>query len=106
MNTRPLILKEASKQSDYLLVHAKPKNKPIMTNIIFLLLYNLRPYYPKLKSLQQIRQSTITEWLKIYGLRQTQYMAGHRYVSSTERNNTDRMDGLKKELKAHHLLDK
>lgn len=106
MNVRPTILKEASKQSDYFLVHAKPKNQPIMSNVISLLLYRLRPYYPKLKSLRQIRQSTITEWLKIYGLRQTQYMAGHRYVSSTERYNVDKMEGLKKELKNHYVLDK
>lgn len=106
MNTRPLILKEANKQSDYLLTHVKPNNTPIMSNVISLLLYELRKYYPKLKSLQQIRQSVITEWLKVHRLRQTQYMAGHRYVSSTERYNTDKMEGLKKEIKLHHVLDK
>lgn len=33
---------------------------------------------------KQIRTSVITHWLKHYNLRQVQYMAGHKYVSSTE----------------------
>jgi site-specific recombinase XerD len=33
---------------------------------------------------KQVRTSVITHWLKQFNLRQVQYMAGHRYVSSTE----------------------
>jgi site-specific recombinase XerD len=105
LNVRPVILKEANKSSDYFLVNSG-QGKDLLTNVISLLLRKLRPNYPKLKSLQQIRQSVLTEWLKQYGLRKTQYMAGHRYVSSTERYNVDRMEGLKKELKTHYLLGK
>jgi len=32
----------------------------------------------------QIRASVITLWIKTYGLRKTQYMAGHKYIHSTE----------------------
>jgi len=33
---------------------------------------------------KQVRTSVITHWLKQFNLRQVQYFAGHRYVSSTE----------------------
>ena len=42
----------------------------------------------------QLRQSVITEWLKEKGLRQVQYMAGHRYVSNTERYLTTNLQDL------------
>ena len=40
---------------------------------------------PQVKSPKQIRASVISWWLKNYNLRQVQYMATHKYVSSTER---------------------
>jgi len=33
---------------------------------------------------KQIRASVITLWIKTYGLRKTQYTAGHKYIHSTE----------------------
>ena len=101
-NTRPEILKKADNKSAYLLVnHGKGK---LLSNVISIVLRKLHAAFPKLTSLQQIRQSVISEWLKEHGLRKTQYMAGHRYVSSTERYNVDKLEGLKKELNAHYLL--
>jgi integrase/recombinase XerD len=46
----------------------------------------------------------ITAWIKQHGLRKAQYMAGHRYVSSTERYNEDKLEELKKEVNMHYLL--
>jgi integrase/recombinase XerD len=105
VNTRPAILQKANKQSDYFLInHGKGKN--ILSNVISGLLKQLSCHYPKLNNLQQIRQSVITIWLREQGLRKTQYMAGHRYVSSTERYNVDRIEGLKKELKMCYAFKK
>jgi len=53
---------------------------------------------------QQIRQSTVTYWLKTMNLRQVQYMAGHKYVSSTERYKANNMEDLKKNLEKFHPL--
>jgi len=53
----------------------------------------------------QIRQSVITEWLKEKNLRTVQYMAGHRYISSTERYKTSNLEDLKDALNKHHLLN-
>ena len=61
-------------------------------------------YEPKLKSMAQIRASVITNWLKHYNLRESQYMAGHRFVSSTERYRTDNLEDLQKEIEKYHPL--
>jgi site-specific recombinase XerD len=104
--TRPAILQEANKQSDFFLVHHGHGNTELFENVIYKLIKNIRPYYPKLKNVQQIRQSVITEWVKQHGLRKAQYFAGHRYVSSTERYRVDQLQGLKNELKTHYVLKK
>ena len=61
-------------------------------------------YEPNLKSMAQIRASVITNWLKHYNLREVQYMAGHKHVSSTERYRTDNLEDLQKELEKYHPL--
>lgn len=43
---------------------------------------------------KQIRASVITHWLKNEGLRKTQYLAGHRYISSTEKYLPNNLQGL------------
>jgi integrase/recombinase XerD len=57
-------------------------------------------------SAMQIRQSTITWWLKTMNLRQVQYMAGHKYVSSTERYQTNYLDNLQSKLEKCHPLSR
>jgi integrase/recombinase XerD len=46
----------------------------------------------------------ITNWLKHFNLRETQYMAGHKYVSSTERYRMDNLEDMQKELEKYHPL--
>ncbi len=38
----------------------------------------------KFVNFKQIRASVITYWIKTYGLRKAQYLAGHRHINSTE----------------------
>jgi len=75
-----------------------------MKNSLLHLNYALRKLNPKYKHAKQIRQSVITEWLKEKNLRNVQYMAGHRYVSSTERYKTTNLEDLKEALNKHHPL--
>jgi integrase/recombinase XerD len=75
-----------------------------MKNSFLHLLYGLRKLNPKLINAQQIRQSVITVWLKTKDLRTAQYMAGHRYVSSTERYQVNQLDDLQEALNIHHPL--
>ena len=75
-----------------------------LQNTLLHLNHALRKINPKVKHAVQIRQSVITEWLKEKDLRAVQYMAGHRYVGSTERYKTNNLEDLKEALNKHHLL--
>jgi integrase/recombinase XerD len=59
----------------------------------------------KIKSAKQIRRSVIVNWLKHYNLREVQYMAGHKYVSSTERYRLNNIDDLQSKLDKFHPLN-
>jgi len=64
----------------------------------------LQKLNPKVINANQIRGSVITFWLQRYNLRQVQYMAGHKYVSSTERYQVLDTDDLQNELQKHHPM--
>ena len=66
----------------------------------------LKQTNPGIKSAGQIRRSTITYWLKNHNLRQVQYMAGHKYVSSTERYQQNNIEDLQKEVGRYHPLNR
>jgi site-specific recombinase XerD len=57
---------------------------------------------PQIKDLHHIRTSVISHWYKHHNTRQVQYMAGHRYVSSTERYRTDKLESLQEQLEKLH----
>jgi integrase/recombinase XerD len=64
----------------------------------------LQQLNPKVISVNQIRSSVITAWLQQHHLRQVQYMAGHRYVSSTQRYQVLNADDWQNELQRHHPM--
>jgi integrase/recombinase XerD len=57
---------------------------------------------PEILHPKQISASVITYWLKNHNLRQVQYMAGHKYVSSTERYQLNNLDELQSKLEKYH----
>ena len=71
-------------------------------------LYNLfrmlKRKYPKITSGSVIRNSVITEWTKTMDIRIVQYMAGHKWVGTTERYSNYNLDGLKESLGKYHPL--
>ncbi len=75
-----------------------------VTNRIKHMFDQLKKLNPKVINAKQIRGSVITAWLKKENLRQAQYMAGHKYVSSTERYQLDGIDDLQNELQHHHPM--
>jgi len=58
----------------------------------------------KFINFKQVRTSVITHWLKQYNLRQVQYMAGHRYVSSTENYLANQMEDLQADIEQFHPI--
>jgi len=72
--------------------------------ITAMLLKHLRKINTRIKNLDQVRASVITHWVKIYDLRKAQYMAGHRYVSSTEDYKELILDDLQSDVEKFHPL--
>jgi site-specific recombinase XerD len=68
------------------------------------LIRQLQKLNPNIINVNQIRSSVITSWLQRYHLRQVQYMAGHKYVSSTERYQVLNSDDWQSELGKHHPM--
>jgi integrase/recombinase XerD len=73
-------------------------------NIIQKLIKTVQQQHPQVKDLQQIRTSVITNWLKIHNLRKVQYMAGHKYVSSTEAYQINNIEELQDDIKKYHPI--
>jgi len=103
LKTREQILKEQDKESDHLIVSAGSGNK--INNLLYNLMKKLREQFGDQISYKLIRTSVITYWLKRHNLRQTQYMAGHRYVSSTEAYFINDLEGLSEDITKFHPLD-
>lgn len=60
--------------------------------------------HEQVKQASQIRASTIAEWTRIHDVRVVQYMAGHKYVSTTEKYQGSHLEDLKEQLKKYHPL--
>ncbi|WP_438426246.1 tyrosine-type recombinase/integrase [Aquimarina macrocephali] len=73
----------------------------IITNTI---IKKLKKYNRKIESNKQIRASVITNWLSQYNLRKTQVLAGHRYISSTERYLQDDLENLHEIVNNYHPI--
>lgn len=73
-------------------------------NITQSMLRHLRTINRRIKNFDQIRASVITQWLKQYDLRKVQYLAGHKYVSSTEQYKANNIDELQDDITKFHPL--
>ena len=58
----------------------------------------------KYQHLRQLRQSRIVVWIKQYGLREAQYLSGHKGISSIERYQKQDIEDLRKQIKKFHPL--
>jgi site-specific recombinase XerD len=82
----------------------KPISERNINNRIKYMFDQLKKLNAKVINAKQIRSSVITEWLRKNNLRQVQYLAGHKYVSSTERYQCNNLDDLQNELQQHHPM--
>ncbi|PKV52457.1 integrase/recombinase XerD [Aquimarina sp. MAR_2010_214] len=72
--------------------------------IVNAIIKKVRKYNQKVQNGKQIRASVITNWLSQYNLRKTQYLAGHRYISSTERYLQDDLENLHEIVNNYHPI--
>lgn len=59
---------------------------------------------PRFINFKQVRASVITHWLAQYNLRQVQYMAGHKYVSTTEGYLVNQVEDLQADIEQFHPI--
>lgn len=100
--TRRIIQDITGNQSEHMF--STLKNSPHFANSLKTLMVHAKKLNSKVKNPVQIRASVLTHWLKKYNIREVQYMAGHRYVSSTERYQTTKLEGLQELINQLHPL--
>lgn len=66
------------------------------------IIQELKGIEPQIENAKQLRTSVIIAWLKKYGKRKSQYLIGHKYISSTEKYEQQNLEGLTDLLKKHH----
>jgi integrase/recombinase XerD len=99
-DTRKQLLQVYGEETDDLFIQ---RNKAInFYGITSVVLEHLRKINRTVRNFDQIRASVITHWVKLYDLRKAQYMAGHRYVSSTEDYKQQVLDALQGDVKKFH----
>lgn len=85
--------------------HLKPKGEELIPgsirNIVLRLMEAIQGLNPIATNAQHIRGSVILNWLKTHSKRQVQYMAGHKYISSTEKYAAQEVEDLQDALAKH-----
>ena len=102
LKTRETILQETKKKTDLFFVSIGKSYS--LANVMQKLIQQLQKQNKQVKSIKQIRASVITNWLKNYNLREAQYFAGHRYVSSTEAYLINDLEDLQEDINKYHPI--
>ena len=110
LQIRPEILqmnpkrKTQTKQETEQLFIGEGGNCYSLSNFMTQLMIKVRKINPSVQNAKQIRASVITKWVKMYNLRKAQYLAGHRYISTTESYLQNDLEGLREEVQQFHPL--
>jgi integrase/recombinase XerD len=102
LTTRKELLQLTGKQSEQLFISIGTSER--VANIMGYLVKRLNQLNKKVTSIKQLKASVIVHWLKLHNLRQVQYMAGHRYVSSTESFLVNEMEGMIEDIEKYHPI--
>jgi integrase/recombinase XerD len=113
---RPQLVEYHAKESELLFLTSQDvgrtgkknvtKNSLNLANNTFLVLCKqLKIIDKQFLNFKQVRASVITNWLKTEGLRKTQYLAGHRFISSTENYLPNNLDNLIDDINKLHPFD-
>lgn len=102
LKIREAILNETKKITDLFFISEGSSYN--LANAMQKLMQRLRKQNRQVQSAKQIRASVITHWLKNHNLREAQYFAGHRYVSSTETYLMNDLDDLQEDIDKYHPI--
>ncbi|HTN46369.1 MAG TPA: site-specific integrase [Flavipsychrobacter sp.] len=108
LQTRKELIQQESSNDQLLFLPATPYNKmQTATNALNVwkrLSQDVAAQHPRFINFLQVRTSVITHWLKQYNLREVQYKAGHRYVSTTEGYLINQMEDLQSDIDEFHPI--
>jgi len=99
---RPQLLEQQPESTNKLLLSGG--GSPTLHNAVKNLVRQLRKRYSWFTGAAQLRASRIAIWVKACNLREAQYRAGHRQVSTTERYKTSDLESLTEAINKHHPL--
>jgi integrase/recombinase XerD len=102
LQVRKEIQAQSGQQTEILLI--SPQGGGNISNYLQSLLNILKKQNKQIQNAQQLRASVIVKWLKQYNLREAQYKAGHRFISSTESFLINETEGLQEEVNQYHPL--
>ena len=97
---RPQILKRRKMTSEHLFIVSKNR----LTDTVSGIIKKLKYINHKVENLHQIRASVIVNWLSKYNLREVQVMAGHKYISTTERYVQEDLKQLQEMINNFHPI--
>jgi site-specific recombinase XerD len=106
-NTRPQLLEYQTKETEKLFLPLpaicyKKTIKEMERNVFKPITEQIKSIDKQFINFVQIRASIITFWVKSQGLRKAQHLAGHRYISATEKYQINNLDGLIDDINKMH----
>ncbi len=102
-NLRPKLENQSLQSSTQVFINSGTNTKKTqLKNTFQKLMKRLKTKHNYFKNARQLRGSRIALWLKQYNLREVQQLAGHRYISSTERYQMDKVEDLQRALDKYH----
>lgn len=102
LEVRPKLLEEQTTENPKLFLSAGSSSS--LGNTFQKLSGTLKKRHAFFTGFPQVQASVIANWLKVQPLRQVQYWAGHKYVSSTERYLLGGLESLKQSVEQFHPL--
>tara|TARA_R110002111_G_scaffold239915_2_gene301577 strand:- start:511 stop:1404 length:894 start_codon:yes stop_codon:yes gene_type:complete len=97
---RPEIAKYNKIHNEQLLIPQNHFNDLIQRGII----KQLKKINNKAGNVNHLRASVIVNWLKQFNIRKVQYLAGHKYISSTENYKQNNLESLHEAVNEFHPL--
>lgn len=109
MQTRVELLKYCKEPGEEFFISAPPSGRLVSErsdsfHIWKRLSQEIREQTPKFINFKQVRTSVITHWLGEKNLRLVQYMAGHKYVSTTETYLVNQVEDLQADIEQFHPI--
>jgi integrase/recombinase XerD len=99
-NSRSILLRESNTSADRLFISSSGGDK--LYNTFQYILALIKKQDKQVKNWKQLRASVISYWISVYGLRKAQYLAGHRFISSTEEYKQQDLDELQGDVDKFH----